>query len=154
MPYVMVPVPEEHVEAVMQFVIRAIQKASVEPWDEDSIQGLYHGIDEVSRSLVAFVARSAVEGKELDQTEAARQIQMTPREVNGIVNELAQLTKDENRPTLITTRGITERLPNGRSTERRVLAMEPEVADLVQAAEQAEIAEARQALQATQGSSE
>jgi hypothetical protein len=154
MPYVMVPVPEEHVEAVMQFVIRAIQKASVEPWDEASIQDLYHGIDEVSRSLVAFVARSAVEGKELDQAEAARQIQMTPREVNGIVNELTSMNKDENRPTLITTRSITVRLPNGRSAERRVLAMEPEVADLVQAAEQAEIAEARQALQATQGSSE
>jgi hypothetical protein len=74
--------------------------------------------------------------------------------VNGIVNELTTMNKDENRPTLITTRSVTERLPNGRSAERRVLMMEPEVADLVQAAEKAEIAEARQALQATQGSSE
>ena len=33
MGYVMMPVPEEHVEAVMQFVLRAMAKASLEPWD-------------------------------------------------------------------------------------------------------------------------
>ncbi len=154
MPYVMVPVPEEHVEAVMQFVIRAIARASVEPWDEASIDELYRGIDEVSRSLVAFVARSAADGKELDVREAARQIQMTPREVTGIVNELTTLNRDENRQTLVTMRTIQERLPNGRTSDRRVLAMEPEIADLVQAAERAELAEARRALEATQGASE
>jgi hypothetical protein len=154
MPYVMVPVPEEHVEAVMQFVIRAIARSSIEEWDEASIGELYHGIDEVSRSLVAFVARSAGDGKELDVLEAARQIQMTPREVTGIVNELTGLNRDENRPTLISMRTVQERLPNGRTTDRRVLTMEPEVADLVQAAERAELAELRQALDATPGGSQ
>jgi hypothetical protein len=55
---------------------------------------------------------------------------------------------------LITMRTLQERLPNGRTADRRVLAMEPELADLVQAAEQAEIAEARRALEATPGASE
>jgi hypothetical protein len=154
MPYVMVPVPEEHVEAVMQFVIRAIARASIEPWDEPSIGELYHGIDEVSRSLLAFVARSAADGKELDTLEAARQIQMTPREVTGIVNELSTLNRDENRPTLISMRTVQERLPNGRTTDRRVLLMESEVAELVQAAERAELAEVRRALEVTQGSTQ
>jgi hypothetical protein len=154
MPYVMVPVPEEHVESVMQFVIRAVARSSLEPWDEPAVTELYHRVDEVSRSLVAFVARAAADGKELDVSEAARQIQMTPREVSGIVNDLGALNRDENRPTLITMRTIQERLPNGRTMDRRVLGMEPEVADLVQAAERTELAEARRALDASPGASE
>ena len=55
------------------------------------------------------------------------------------MNELNGLTRDDNRPSLITTRSVTERLPNGRTTEKRVLQMEPEVAELVRAAEQAEL---------------
>jgi hypothetical protein len=35
MPYVMVPVPEEHVQDVMQFVLREMAKASHVPWDDE-----------------------------------------------------------------------------------------------------------------------
>ncbi len=38
MPYVMVPVPEEHVEDVMQFILRAMARASIEPWDQPSLE--------------------------------------------------------------------------------------------------------------------
>jgi hypothetical protein len=53
MPYVMVPVPEEHVQDVMQFVLREVAKASLEPWDEKSVSELFHDGDEGSRSLLA-----------------------------------------------------------------------------------------------------
>ena len=56
-----------------------------------------------------------------------RRIQMTPRETLGIVNELAATTREENRPASVTIRSVTERLPNGRTTDKRVLHMEPEV---------------------------
>ena len=55
MPYVMVPVPEEHVEDVMQYILRALSRAAIVPWDEESIAEVYDGVDEVSRSLLAFV---------------------------------------------------------------------------------------------------
>jgi hypothetical protein len=146
MPYVMVPVPEEHVEDVMQFILRAIARAALEPWDAASLTEAYHGIDETSRSLLAFVARAQAEGKELDVQAAARAIQMTPREVNGIASELQVFTREANRPSIVTVRTVPERLPNGRVTDKRVLTIEPEVAELVRAAEQAELAEARETL--------
>lgn len=154
MPYVMVPVPEEHVEAVMQFVLRAITRASLEPWDPESIAEVYLELDEVSRSLLAFVARAAADGRELDVLEGARQIQMTPREVTGILNELNALTRESNRPPLLTARTVQDRLPNGRLSERRMLTIEPEVADLVQGAERDELAEAKQKFDATRGPDE
>jgi hypothetical protein len=146
MPYVMVPVPEEHVEDVMQFILRAIARASIEPWDDTSIFETYHEVDETTRSLLAFVARAAADGKELDTIAAARQIQMTPREVNGILNELQALTRDANRSPLMVVQVVSARLPNGRVTDKRVLAMEPDVAEFVREAERAELAEARESL--------
>ena len=110
MPYVMVPVPEEHVEDVMQFILRAIARASIVPWDEASLGETYHEVDETTRSLLAFVARAEAEGKELDSGTAARQIQMTPREVNGILNELQTMTRDANRPPLVVVRVAPQRL--------------------------------------------
>jgi hypothetical protein len=146
MPYVMVPVPEEHVEDVMQFILRAIARASIVPWDEASLGETYHEVDETTRSLLAFVARAEAEGKELDSGMAARQIQMSPREVNGILNELQTMTRDANRPPLVVVRVVTQRRPNGRTTEQRVVSMEPDVADLVRAVERAELAQAKASL--------
>jgi hypothetical protein len=142
MPYVMMPVPEEHVEDVMQFILRAMARASIEPWDADSIGRVFLEVDEAARSLLAFVARAAADGSDLDAAEAARKIQLSVRESLGIMNELNVFSRDENRPVLITVRTVSDRLPNGRMTEKRVLNMEPEVAELVRAAEQAELRDA------------
>ena len=150
MPYVMVPVPEAHVESVMQFILGKIVRASLAPWDPSSLSDFYHEVDESTRSLLAFVARAAAAGKELDTAAAARQIQMNPREVNGIMQELQTLTRDAGRPALVTARVVTERLPNGRVTDKRLLTMEPDVAELVREAERAELAEAREGLDSLQ----
>lgn len=147
MPYVMVPVPEEHVEDVMQFILRAVQRASIQPWTTESLGDWYHDTDETTRSLLAFVARAQAEGKDLDTQAAARSIQMTPREVNGILNEVQTFTRDENRAPLVTVRMVSERLPNGRVTEKRVLVMEPEVAELVREVERAELEQARASME-------
>ena len=143
MPYVMVPVPEEHVESVMQFILRAIARASALEWDGDAVAELWNDIDESSRSVLAFVGRASAAGKELDLAEAARLLQITPRETTAIVNELNNTARDANRPQLIATRVISERLPNGRTAEKRVFQMDPEVADIVCAAERAELLEVK-----------
>jgi hypothetical protein len=143
MPYVMMPVPEEHVEDVMQYILRAIARASIEPWDEASLIEVYGEVDEVTRSLLAFVARAAMEGRELPDTEAAKLIQLNTREVTGLLNELATLTRNRDRPTLIGSRTVQERLANGRTTERRVLQMDLDIAELIVAAERAELSGAK-----------
>ena len=71
MGYVMMPVPEEHVEAVMQFVLRAIAKASLEPWDPESASEVWEEVDEATRSLLAFVGAGGREDIDLSDAEAA-----------------------------------------------------------------------------------
>ena len=139
MPYVMVPVPEEHVEEVMQFILRAIARASIQPWDSDSIGRVYEEIDEASRSVLAFVARAVIDGVELSDADAARKIQLSVREVTGIMNELNTIARDAVRPVLITPRLASERLANGRIAEKRMFQMDRDIADLVSEAERAEV---------------
>jgi hypothetical protein len=139
MPYVNVPVPEDLVEEVMQFILRAIARASIEVWDATSVTEIFEEVDEASRSLLAFVARASSDGGELDAADAARKLQLTVRETAAIMNELNTLSRDANRPTLINARVVAERLPNGRTTDKRMLSMDPDVAELVRAAEHAEL---------------
>ena len=67
---------------------------------------------------------------------------MTVRETAGIMNELALMIRDSNRSPLIGARTVSERLPNGRTKEKRMLFMDPDIAELVRAAEKAELASA------------
>jgi hypothetical protein len=142
MPYVMVPVPEEHVQDVMQFILREVAKASLEPWDDGSISALFHEVDEASRSLLAYTARASQAGKDITEGQVADMMQLRQREVAGIVRELNDRAGKASRPALLVTRTITETLPNGRTTEKRVLVMADEVAPRVRKAEQAELADA------------
>jgi hypothetical protein len=146
MPYVMVPVPEEHVQDVMQFILREVAKASLEPWDDGSISDLFRDTDEASRSLLAYTARASLAGKDVTEGQVANMMQLRQREVAGIVRELNERAVKAARPALLLTRTVTETLPNGRTTEKRVLAIADEVAPLVQNAERAELADARSPL--------
>jgi hypothetical protein len=141
MPYVMVPVPEEHVEDVMQFILREMAKASLVPWDDESISALFHEVDEASRSLLAYAARATMSGKEISDAQAADLMQIRQREVAGIMRELNERATKANRPALVNVRTVTETLPNGRTTEKRVVAMSEDVAPLVRAAERAELSD-------------
>ena len=141
MPYVMVPVPEEHVADVMQFILREVARASLEPWDEESLSALFHEVDEESRSLLAYAARATVGGKELSEADAADLMQLRQREMAGIMRELNERAAKANRPSLVSARTVTETLPNGRTVEKRVLWMSDELAPLVRDAERAELAD-------------
>lgn len=138
----MVPVPEEHVEAVMQFILRSIAQASIEDWDVESLEKLWAEIDEVARSLLSFTARTTSAGGELDVADAAQQMQVNQREVMAIVNELMAVARGWNRPVLVSTRPTTERLPNGRTIDKRVLMMATDVARIVSEVDRADLLDA------------
>lgn len=141
MPYVMVPVPEEHVQDVMQFVLREVAKASLEPWDEESVSKLFHEVDEEGRSLLAYAARAVVSGKELSEADAAALLQLRPREMAGLVRDINERAAQASRPNLVMARVVSETLPNGRSMDKRVLSMSDDLAPLVRDAERAELAD-------------
>lgn len=141
MAYVMVPVPEEHVADVMQFILREMAKAAQVPWDEDAVSALFHEVDEASRSLLAYVARASITGTDLTEAQVADLMQLRQREVTGIMRELNERAAKDDHPALLGTRVVTETLPNGRTTEKRVVWMSEDVAALVREAERAELAD-------------
>jgi hypothetical protein len=141
MPYVMVPVPEAHVEDVMQFILREIAKAGLEQWDAESVAALYQAVDEVARSLLAYTARATTRGKDMSEAEAADMMQIRQREMAGVIRELNDHASRLNRPSPVGARLVDEVLPNGRTTEKRVLWMQKELAPLVAEVERAELAD-------------
>ncbi|MEJ7582490.1 MAG: hypothetical protein WKF43_00090 [Acidimicrobiales bacterium] len=147
----MVPVPEEHVTAVMQQILHIVARAAVEPWDEASLVTLFLETDEPTRSVLSLVARSVLAGKQLTDEEAAARTELVLREVLGIAREVNDVARIGGRPVLITTPTVSETLPNGRIREKRVLGMTSEVAELVRAAERTERAASPRPLEGADG---
>jgi hypothetical protein len=135
MPWVMVPVPEEHVQEVMEYVIRTATRAQLQDWDLESAQKLFLDVDEACRSLLSIAARAAAAGKQLRDQEAADFIQLNVREMVGIIREVNEAANAANRPPLLSTSTINEELPNGRLREQRVIVMAPVNARLFRSAE-------------------
>ena len=81
MPYVMMPVPEEHVEASCISSSGPSRGPRSSPGTRSRSAEVFLEVDEAARSLLAFVARSAADGSDLDAADAARKIQLTvPRD--------------------------------------------------------------------------
>lgn len=140
MPYVMVPVPEEHVKEAMEAVLRITNRAAIIEWDADAVNELFRSVDEVSRSVMSTVARAVVRNGPLPDVDVAQTIELSNREILGVVRELNELAAASSHPVIVTSQQIEENLPNGRTREQRFLGMSRTVADLVRAAEKAELA--------------
>lgn len=140
MAYVMVPVPEEYVEDVMNYMLKAMARASQEQWDQEKVTQLFAEVDELSKALLAHVSRAIVEGREVYETDAAKAVQLSQRETAAIVRELNELAREMNRPSLIFRRPTVEVLPNGRTMDRFAVVVEEDIAPLVLDAEKADLA--------------
>lgn len=139
MGYVMVPVPEEHVEEVMRAILRFSTQARQTPWDEASVAVLFADSDEASKAVLSTVSRGVIASGTIGEDQVAQAIEVTTREVTGIVRELNERSIDDSRPQILHSRTESEVLPNGRVREKRVLWMPTEVAVAVRDAEKAEV---------------
>jgi len=139
MGFVMVPVPEEHVEEAMAMILRITARARLREWDQEAMNELFFGIDEASRSVLSIAARSTLAKKVLTDVEAAERIELTRREVLGVVREINEQANQMGCRPVVVVRNEIETLPNGRTQEQRLLTMELELATLVREAEQEEL---------------
>jgi hypothetical protein len=141
MPYVMVPVPEEHVLEVMAVVMRlATRQAHDEPpkaWDQDAVNGFFAKGNEPTRGLLSFLAHPDRAGKEFIPPEIARALDLEASEVSGLLGPLSREFRRANRVPLFESRVHLETSARGRTLKRRRLKMGPESARMVRAAEQA-----------------
>ncbi|HRW38506.1 MAG: hypothetical protein KDB04_13275 [Acidimicrobiales bacterium] len=136
--YVMVPVPEEHVLEIMQRVVRLAQQASMEDWDEESVAEIWEASDEVTRSLLSFVARNVLMGKPLTDVAAADAIQLSLREAASVMRDVNETSKDMSRPSMLMLKATSETLPNGRTVDLRHFVMSEDTAKHIRSVERAQ----------------
>src|SRR3954451_3648282 len=104
MPYVMVPVPEEHVLDVMGYVMRlAARTPSEEPqaWDQPGVDRLLAEANEPTRSLLSFFADRSRAGVPTRPKDVAEALQLDLNDVAGIVGPLNRQLRRANRTPLI-----------------------------------------------------
>lgn len=131
MSFVMVPVPEDRVADVMQYVVRLMAQAAMEEWDGESVSELFASIDEPSRALLSAVAVSVLDGDPPSLENVAAQIEMSVRETMGILREVNELARDDSHPPVLVPRSAKETLPNGRERTVRQVFMDNDVAQMI-----------------------
>lgn len=151
MGFVMVPVPEEHVEEAMTMILRISARARLKDWDQAALSELFHTLDEPSKSVLSVVGRATLAKKAIDDVAVSEAIEFTRREVLGITRELNEQANASGYPALIVVRQEVETLPNGRTREQRLFSMTTELALLVREAEQEELRAAPHPLLSDQG---
>ena len=151
MPYVMVPVPEEHVEEAMEAVLRITRRAQLTEWDADSANDFFVDADEMAKALLSIVARATLAEKEVTQVAAADAIQLTQCEVLGIMRDLNESAREQSHPPVLVHQEATKTLPNGRIRTYAVLATSPELAQWFRDAEKAELASVPNPLSGLEG---
>jgi hypothetical protein len=141
MPYVMVPVPEEHVLEVMATVLRlAARQSHDEPpkgWDQQAVTELFGKANGPTRGLLSFLAHSQRAGSECIPPDIATALQLETSEVSGLLGPLNREFRRANRVPLFESRVHPETSRTGRTLKRRRLMMGEENARMVRAAEQA-----------------
>jgi hypothetical protein len=137
MEYVMVPVPDEFVVDVMQYVARLVARASVVPWTKESVELCFDDLEEINRTLLSFVARSTVAGKEMTDEDAAESLELSTREIRGLVREVNDVAQRNKFEPLLGLREATVQLRNGRTVQRRIFNMDEPVARMIRAYERA-----------------
>jgi hypothetical protein len=151
MGFVMVPVPEEHVEEAMAMILRITARARLKDWDQAAMSEVFHGLDEPTKSVLSVVARATAARNDIDDVGVAEAIEFTRREVLGIARELNEVATGAGYPPVIVIRNDIETLPNGRTREQRLFTMTPELAAMVREAEQEELRSGAHPLLSDQG---
>ena len=141
MPYVMVPVPEEHVLEVLATVLRlAARQSHDEPpksWDQQAVTRLFRKANEPTRGLLSYLAHPKRAGTEFIPPDIAAALELETSEVSGLLGPLNREFRRANRVPLFESRVHPETSPRGRTLRRRRLMMREENARMVRDAEQA-----------------
>lgn len=150
MPFVMVPVPEEHVLEVMAVVTRLAGQpptaaAPSQHWDQDQLDGLIAGANDRTRALLGFLADRSRAGKEVAPREIAVALELERSDIPGILGPLNRQFRKANRAPLFESRVRTITSAEGRPEKRRSLMMPKDTARMVRAAIQSAPARAQMA---------
>ena len=147
MEYVMVPVPNEFVVDVMQYVSRLVSQASLVPWTKEAIGEFFDSSEEVTKSLLSLIARYTVATKDVGYDEATEQLELSEREIREIAREIIVAGQKQRFEPLLGTRETTVQLRSGRMAQRWMFIMADPVARMIRAHERADLTGAKQPAQ-------
>jgi hypothetical protein len=137
MEFVMVPVPEDHVIDVMQYIARLVTRASVASWDKESVGSHFDEVEEAGRALLSYVARSVVAGRDVTVDDAASELELSNREIREINREINMEGQRKGFEPMVVLREASVVLPNKRTVQRQVFVMSDAVARMIRAHERA-----------------
>jgi hypothetical protein len=101
MEYVMVPVPEEFVAEVTQYLQWNTGTPPPDFWPDDAIARFVEGLDESARAVLLHAARGSDGVVVMPVTDVAEATGCTPREVVGLVVELNEAARNAGGPPFI-----------------------------------------------------
>jgi hypothetical protein len=128
--WVMVPVPAEHEQSVLQRVIVLGMAASGGvTWSPELLARHFDALAPEARALLRVVARRILANQPVEDMELAERFAMSVREVLGLAQEVNDATMDPFPGAIVVVQSeVVEDSAGGR---RRVVKMDPLVASVI-----------------------
>ena len=143
MEYVMVPVPDEFVVDVMQYVARLVARASVVPWTKEAIEEFFDDLDETNKALLSFVARHIVAGKDVGYDEATEALELSQREIRAVTPEINLVAQRNKYEPLMEAARPRSCCATDEQVQRWLFTMSDSVARMIRAHERADLGQGR-----------
>mgnify|MGYP005616239381 CR=1 FL=1 len=103
MPYVMVPVPEEHEQEFMSELMQFSLRESLNAWDRDVLGPFVDGLVDHDRTLVSALAQATERGQRLTRTQVCTLLGLDLPQVSVLVDDLNRRSNDLSQPYLVLT---------------------------------------------------
>jgi hypothetical protein len=131
MKYTMLPIQEDLVEDAMALLVRWMRADQRIPWDGAAIDDLYQGLDDNGRHFLTELARATLDGETPFQDEFAGRVGVSERLLLGLVGEISALASQGQHPLPVIHYQAVVMGPDGHPTDRPMVLMEREVAELI-----------------------
>lgn len=103
MPYVLVPVPEEHEDELMEEVLKMSLRERLSAWDAEPLRALVGELEPSSRRLVTMLVEVSVDNRRLSETEVATSLGIDVVELKEMVEAINSRCRAQSLPYLVLT---------------------------------------------------
>lgn len=131
MPYVMVPVPEEHEAELLEEIMRLSLASYMKKWDIDQVRSVMAVLSPQERSFVVAVARYSSIGEPGEMSAIADELGTQGEDLIALREQLNGVCRENSFPELMLFDPTVESLPDGSRKARNVFAIARPVARMV-----------------------
>lgn len=103
MPYVMVPVPEEHEDEFMQELLKMSLRERLSAWEAEPLLALVAELEPSGRRLVMKLAEVSADNRRLSESEVASFLGVGVVELGEVVQAINTSCTDRSLPYLVLT---------------------------------------------------